>query len=898
MIRERFANFEIALNGNGNPIEVPGLPGEVVSLAYDLLRNRLVELHLFEPPVVGEKQTADFRKRVAGLVKLEVSPCYPSFLDGGERQDIHYFTCDIRDGELLESYRSRTEGLPVGGVALLGLELVESLLALVVSNPELLSWLSLEGMTICADGAGRLHLMLRDLGLLNVSPGASSPNALAQGIGVCLRGLAREADLALLAGLSSTSKAVPSPDHEPALRLLRADLQRILARLPPGERLVAQVGRSEVVRPLSRCESALCGGGSVPQITKWSVVRSSQGCPPTDACKQLVLQSPGGGELHGGRMLPPDRILDTRHLGCLAPGSSIPWVMESANVLATCGCWVGEDGVLVAEENCPGFSLEEILLSRRGGLEPTELLEVLDEVAAGLAQAAQVEVEIVSLHPSTIVVNAGNQWDGSDPGHLLTSCFSQWPAFSLKLRAHPIINSLLSRPPSEHFLPAGMTAAHRPYPQRMALEALCLTRQLCLADGKARSLRSRFCDYIEKQISEEISISGSVELEVFRRDLRELAGEAVRQDRPPEAGGEGAAECRTFLPAWRPEAGGMTGARALDEEAPVVTVSTPKTAAMRGGEGVLAVQETDFAEVSSDGPAASGTGKHKASLPEHDAEPCLADTGLVRKRTEAVGRFLQEQVLRPSVSGASDQSSEMEARSFPAEVEPLKIPGREEEHSSSPGEDFRAGGADEEKKPAGEVPSMAESGIPVGWLGFLFAVLIAFAGVATVWFRGGQGRVDLMWRESRNQPSGAASVLPIEADADPSERMVAEEKVREHLLMAAEPKASSADEPGLELEARAAQPEEKGLKPGSMDPLPDFETRSVRSTQLVEEASPIAVKQIAQQVSAVDGGAGGDQVHDAEEGAPDSSELTSREVKASGEKPVLETEIRSALPLD
>ncbi len=524
MKRDLFVGYEIAQMKEGVPVELLRLRREVVCLAFDLARNRLVELHLFEPSTGDEKEAAEFKRLLGAAMNLDLSPSYPAVTDGGERHGVCYFSCDLRTGEPVERYWQRTGGIPASHVVALGLDLVDGLLSLTKNAPGLLPRLSLEGTSISADGSGRLRLMIGGFGLAGDSADSDLTSALSRGIEKILRNLGRIGEVHFEAIFGKATAGRASLDCEQELRLLRADLQRSAGCLSPDQCSIPCVGIGGITAPEPFYRIALGLDGPLPKVVSRSVIRPKHHDDPSpNMLGAIKLQEVGGPDVFGGHVLPARRVVDSRHLGCLAPGCTMPWSTGSENVTATLGCWIGEDGVVVTEDYCSGFSLERIVRSREM-LDLAEISLLIEQVTAGIEQAEEVGVEIASLHPSTILVEAAGKLEEACPDVILQTSFLDWPEFNLKLSSHPSVASLILRPPSEFFLPAGLSAIDRSYAQRMVLEALCLARLVCGHSLQATLKKDQFVEYIDRCIAREIHHAGSVKLEVFDQNLRELAG--------------------------------------------------------------------------------------------------------------------------------------------------------------------------------------------------------------------------------------------------------------------------------------------------------------------------------------------------------------------------------------
>ena len=161
--REKFGQFEVAHRADGQMIELPRSPGEMVLIAFDVRLKRLVELHVIKS---ASKFNARDKHALLELVKIARETANGSFmriLDIGEDDGVPYYSTSLNDGEFLEDYILRRGALPAATAFSLLLPLLDDIIGL-HKQPGIAAALSLTRIQIGLLEDTFLHLKGLDFG--------------------------------------------------------------------------------------------------------------------------------------------------------------------------------------------------------------------------------------------------------------------------------------------------------------------------------------------------------------------------------------------------------------------------------------------------------------------------------------------------------------------------------------------------------------------------------------------------------------------------------------------------------------------------------------------------------------------------------------------------------------
>ena len=534
--RERLAQFEIAQDSTGSPVEVARIPGEIVCLGFDTGRRRLVQIHLPKfADCLGEPHKIAFFARVLAAAEFRGDPTFTHVIDGGEDHGLAFYVTDVDNGEPVATYTQRYGPLRSATVTVLGLELVERLIDL-MAYPELAAGTRLGGALLMIDDAGQLFLRVVDFGLgmrdvpqIQADHGERSlvyeTGALLFQMftGIPYKPGARSAIDALPAlpqGLKFTLAHALGESTGPCrLEALRDALHDALpsevkASPEAGRRLYAKLS---VAKPLrSKLDSSFSREHGLPDALqeRFLTEEDALGVPGRYI---HTLYDMNEGHRVSVQVLPPERIISPGHYDAI-PQSM--WRQDDArhpNILRAVGLWETDQSTLLAEERWPGPSLS-YLLAHRGTLESSEVALVLEQLLSGLDQAAECGLRIPSLHPSNIQLALGQDAAPREVRDLIDARLSAWPMFVVKIRGHFAVPTLIEQPLHESLFPQGSYGEGMSYSERITLETIALSHALIgarrfsvLTGGRSEDIRA----YVEKCLAQEAAEPGSVDLHAY-----------------------------------------------------------------------------------------------------------------------------------------------------------------------------------------------------------------------------------------------------------------------------------------------------------------------------------------------------------------------------------------------
>jgi len=536
--RERLAQFEIAQTIEGLPLQLAGPADEMVCLAFDTGRKRLVEVHL--PKLPRSQELDDNVRRAFFEVALLVADfrgdrCLAQVIDAGEEHGLLYYVTDLNEGESVESYLGRVGALSSLRAHTLILDLCEGLIRL-EERIDLLPSIGLGGALLMADAADQHYLRLVDLGLSGTVSGVRNLEESNAGL---IRGM-----IDLLAELLG---GVPE-DGNPAKRLevLGDDLVKLRDRPSPTLR---EFGHSLVQSHPEEFENASAAqrgrftkfgfGKAINCVVddllpatehlpeKLGISFSDRGKGSSLAGRRMrIVECADSGRRLGIHAIPSGRIISASHYEAI-PNSMWGGDAEGKmNLLRGSECFQAGGSILVSEDSLPGFSLAR-LLAVRGSLSAVEAAGLLEQVYGGIDQATECGLMLPSLHPTTIHIAFARTATEADCERLLGVDVGEWPSHYLKLRGHHTLAKFLEPPLYERIFPQGSYGEGRSHSDQIRLEALALTQALVAGTGDD-ALGEDLLDYVEDHLAREASTPASVDLERFVHGFCNQARSQVR----------------------------------------------------------------------------------------------------------------------------------------------------------------------------------------------------------------------------------------------------------------------------------------------------------------------------------------------------------------------------------
>ena len=429
-----FRQYLIVQDADGNNVELTRNAEQVSVLGFDTRRLEFVHCHVLLEPLKerGLFEAACRRQQERGHALLA------RLVDFGEDEGNPYYITGNVDGETLASYLARQTELPGWLAVLLASRAVEAALALAGSQ-ETLSGCSLEQLRLVQTGGACLQVHVADYAL--TSPKTLGPRTASGRQAGFLRSFLEEkapvvaasADLAeLLASCLGTS----GPEALAELKELRL----ALARMADGREGV-EIPTALKPRPLL-----------APQLAGYQEVARALVNRVRIQSQRLDMANPyamRGTLTKTGRavlveQVPPARL--ATHV--------VQSIQERTCRLENKGSYPGivpvvlvheADGILcLAEEVVEGISLADLLLQRRA-LNVHETYLVLAGLDAALTQLESSGLEPSRLRLEDIHLLTGFPREDARSLKLLMTKLTDWPAFSLMLRAHPTLASMAGR---------------------------------------------------------------------------------------------------------------------------------------------------------------------------------------------------------------------------------------------------------------------------------------------------------------------------------------------------------------------------------------------------------------------------------------------------------------------
>jgi len=456
---QRFRHYEIAEDPGGASLELWRTDREVVCLASVPAEQRWVELHVLagvdtqqeaERPVV-EAFRAHTRalQRVRDRRVLEV-------LEAGEDEGALFYVSEFVDGETLDGYLARCTPLPGWWAVEIARQLTLGLLAL-RSAPSLLARVQVFNARLTLEGEATADALVKladfDLGGLPSVPEPDTASAEARAVHEVGRLLCYA--LSGMVAEQTTPRGRSSLPVPPEVTQLLSRLLSRPGRPSPSDLpgLLAGLAASALAPALAtvpaRLPSALrprlplaAHFPTLPRLGTELGDRLRLERTPFDAAQPYAQRGFAGTVPVTVQLLPPPRLLTPSHLMAIrraaeeAAGPARPHLLRVLELPA------GDDRGWFLEEGAPRLSLDAVRRLRRI-LSPGEAALLLREWHKGVLAIENRGLAPVALCPQQVFLDfpespAGGPGDdqlASQPVHL-------WPAFKVKMRAHPVATHL------------------------------------------------------------------------------------------------------------------------------------------------------------------------------------------------------------------------------------------------------------------------------------------------------------------------------------------------------------------------------------------------------------------------------------------------------------------------
>lgn len=432
-----FRQYLIVQDADGNNLELTRNAEQVSVLGFDTRRLEFVHCHVLLERLKerGLFEVACRRHQEAGHALLA------RLVDFGEDEGNPYYITGNVDGETLASYLARQAEFPGWLALLLASRAVEAALALAGSQ-ETMSGCSLEQLRLVQTGSASLQVHVADYALTTLAfPKTSGPKAASGRQAGFLRSFLEEktsvvAGSADLAELLASCLEASGPDALAELKELRV----ALARMADGRE---GVDIPTALKPRLLIAPQLVGYQEVARALVNRVRIQSQ---RLDMANPYAMR---GTLTKTGRAVLVEQVPPARLATHVVQSNQ-----ERASRLENKGSYPGivpvvlvheADGILcLAEEVVQGISLTDLLLQRRA-LNVHETYLVLAGLDEALTQLESSGLEPSRLRLEDIHLLTGFPREDARSLKLLLTKLTDWPVFSIMLRAHPTLASMVGR---------------------------------------------------------------------------------------------------------------------------------------------------------------------------------------------------------------------------------------------------------------------------------------------------------------------------------------------------------------------------------------------------------------------------------------------------------------------
>lgn len=439
-----FRHYQIVQDTEGNHVELTRNEEQVNVMAFDTVQMEFVHCHVLLKALADRPS---FEERGRQLQQIG-HPLLARLTDFGEDDGNPFYITTHVDGETLESYLGRLTELPGWLAVMLAARALEAVEAL-VSRIDLMPSNPLKSLRLLQIGPQSVQVQVADYRLLPVAAEEvrdlktvfEKQAKLLQNFFMDSSGggpTLSEAAL-LTADFSELLNAclqAAVPENLSAIRSLWEALFKLLPDQLAGEIPAAQKPRALLAQHLA----------SYQEVARAVVNRIRIQSQRLDMANPYCMR---GTLTKTGRQILVEQVLPAR----LAP-AVIASVSEKAYrldnkrdfpALISVALWHEADGLTcVAEELAEGITLADLLRERRA-LNVHETYLVLAGLDGALSQLENSGLQVHRLRLEDMYLLTGFPSDDARSTRLLRTQLTDWPAFSVTLRAHPTLAAMTGR---------------------------------------------------------------------------------------------------------------------------------------------------------------------------------------------------------------------------------------------------------------------------------------------------------------------------------------------------------------------------------------------------------------------------------------------------------------------
>lgn len=439
-----FRHYQIVQDADGSNVELARNDEQVNVLAFDTQQLEFVHCHVLLEPLADR---AGFEENCRKL-QMAGHPLLARLADFGEDEGNPFYITGNVDGESLQSYLARQTELPGWLAVMLACRALEAVAAL-CARADLMPWKPLESLRLLQTGPHAIQVQVADYRLLN---GAGKK---ARGLKTAfdkqakfLKNFLQEhsgggptlPDTPLPAAdyteLLSACLSAAAPDNVQQILSLRAALLKLVPETLAGEIPTAQKPRALLAQQLA----------SYQEVARAVVNRIRIQSQRLDMANPYSMR---GTLTKTGRsvlveQVPPSRLSPEIVRATAEKVYRLDKKRDFPGIVSVALVHESEGLTCIAEELAEGITLADLLRERRA-LNVHETYLLLAGLDAALAQLEKSGLEARRLRLEDIFLLTGFPREDARSTKLLLTKLTDWPAFSVMLRAHPTLASMAGR---------------------------------------------------------------------------------------------------------------------------------------------------------------------------------------------------------------------------------------------------------------------------------------------------------------------------------------------------------------------------------------------------------------------------------------------------------------------
>jgi hypothetical protein len=439
-----FRHYQIVQDTEGNHVELTRNDEQVNVMACDTVQMQFVHCHVLLKALTDR---ASFEENCRKLQQIG-HPLLARLTDFGEDEGNPFYITTHVDGETLQSYLSRQTELPGWLAVMLATRALEAVAAL-VSNSDLMPTKPLESLRLLQIGPQSLQVQVADYRLL--PSGAKK----VRGLKAAFEKQAKFLRSFLLdqsgGGPTLPDAVLPTadftellnacldaaaPENAEAIQSLRAALLKLVPDKLAGEIPAAQKPRALLAQQLA----------SYQEVARAVVNRIRIQSQRLDMANPYSMR---GTLTKTGRQALVEQVLPTRLAPAVVAAATekayrLDKKRDFPALINVSLLHEAEGLTCMAEELAEGITLADLLRERRA-LNVHETYIMLAGLDGALSQLEKSGLEARRLRLEDIYLLTGFPREDARSTKLLLTKLTDWPAFSVMLRAHPTLAAMSGR---------------------------------------------------------------------------------------------------------------------------------------------------------------------------------------------------------------------------------------------------------------------------------------------------------------------------------------------------------------------------------------------------------------------------------------------------------------------